>query len=575
MNANELRKKISSNQCLCQGDGIYDGSVRTFMKTRESIDEASTAVTVSAYTLALYKEARGESPKSFRELLDFISTEDELTADIFKRNVRPEDWSALMDLQQFSPESLAEASLGSILQLRRGDTVPFSLTELASLFLNMDEEGNTADLWGDGSFALRQAAKNQVTPSTVVCRNDRLMDRNYICARALGVQLNFAKLGLKNMTASDTLFDKIFCFPSLQSLHKEPEAWYKEISGFPKEDLGAWRPHDEIWLYVLAALSRLRVGGRAAIVLPMGKLFVRSDAEIRHYLLKNKMVEAVVALPNRLMRPALNFALLLLRHGSENVMMVDATKQYKEGHVVNEITSEQREAIVSSCHAASELSVEIKSADLLKGECNLNPSAYVARQKLNLDDTDLLRNITERITRGVNISPQKLQLSKSDKPTPFGYITVSMLNDGLLDEITYLKDLEKKQERYCFDDKTLLLAKNGTQIKVAVVEVPEGQKRLASNNFYIIKVNERKVSPYYLAAFLASEEGEMLLRASLTGAAAPQLSRENLELLPIPLPPREVQERIGRAYLNAQAKIRHGKEILKEGRDELKAAFNA
>ena len=58
----------------------------------------------------------------------------------------------------------------------------------------------------------------------------------------------------------------------------------------------------------------------------------------------------------------------------------------------------------------------------------------------------------------------------------------------------------------------------GYPYKVAVAEVKEGQKIMGNGNLYIVELDEEKIDPYYLAAFLSSEQGTAALKSITVGA---------------------------------------------------------
>ena len=77
----------------------------------------------------------------------------------------------------------------------------------------------------------------------------------------------------------------------------------------------------------------------------------------------------------------------------------------------------------------------------------------------------------------------------------------------------------------------------------------DGDKQiLANGNLYIIELDEEKANPYYIKAFLDSEDGIATLKNITVGATIPNIGIEDLKSIIIPLPSLDEQERIARKY---------------------------
>ena len=76
----------------------------------------------------------------------------------------------------------------------------------------------------------------------------------------------------------------------------------------------------------------------------------------------------------------------------------------------------------------------------------------------------------------------------------------------------------------------------------------EGQRILANANLYIIELDETKVNPYFIKAFLDSEQGHAVLKNISVGATIPNIGVEKLKKMEIPLPAMKEQERIAQKY---------------------------
>ena len=72
------------------------------------------------------------------------------------------------------------------------------------------------------------------------------------------------------------------------------------------------------------------------------------------------------------------------------------------------------------------------------------------------------------------------------------------LQDGIIsDELPYLKEIDSKYEKYCIKNGSLVISKNASLVKMAIVSVQEGKKILANGNLYVIELDTDKINPYF------------------------------------------------------------------------------
>ena len=98
-------------------------------------------------------------------------------------------------------------------------------------------------------------------------------------------------------------------------------------------------------------------------------------------------------------------------------------------------------------------------------------------------------------------------------------------------------------------DKSLVLSKIGMPIfKSAVAQVDDGTKIIANGNLFVIELDEKKVNPYYIQAFLASDLGEAVLKNIYAGDTILNLTLDKLKKMVIPLPSMEDQNKMADKY---------------------------
>jgi type I restriction enzyme M protein len=141
------------------------------------------------------------------------------------------------------------------------------------------------------------------------------------------------------------------------------------------------------YAFVLHMVKSMNENGRAGIVLPHGVLF-RGGAEgrIRENLIKNDLIEAIIALPAKLFYgTGIPAAIVIFNKNKpeahkNKILIVDAEQDYEEGKNQNRLRKKDIEKIVSAFEGYRDIEkfariVNIK--ELEENEFNLNVRRYV------------------------------------------------------------------------------------------------------------------------------------------------------------------------------------------------------
>lgn len=167
------------------------------------------------------------------------------------------------------------------------------------------------------------------------------------------------------------------------------------------------------------------------------------------------------------------------------------------------------------------------------------------------------------ITRGAQVRARDLDKLISLKDTHIKYLRLADITEGhISEELQSLTELDPSLERYCLQENNIILSKNGYPYKVAIAQPKTGEKILATGNLYIIKVDQSKIHPLYLKAFLESEVGIQQLKRITAGVAIPNISIASLKKMQIPCPPMDQQLHLVERYQKQQAEIFALKEAL-------------
>ncbi|HSI49553.1 MAG TPA: N-6 DNA methylase [Ideonella sp.] len=139
------------------------------------------------------------------------------------------------------------------------------------------------------------------------------------------------------------------------------------------------------YAFISHMVETLKPGhGRMAVVVSHGVLF-RSGAElqIRRQLLEENLVDAVIALPAKLLpNTPLPIALLVLRKDKrdEHVLFIDASREYEHGKTQNGLREQDLTKIETAYAARADVEGYarlVSQADILQNDCNFNVARYV------------------------------------------------------------------------------------------------------------------------------------------------------------------------------------------------------
>ena len=280
---------------------------------------------------------------------------------------------------------------------------------------------------------------------------------------------------------------------------------------------------------------------------------------MREKFVKKGFVEAVIALPSNLYsNTGIACSLLVLSRNNKNIRMIDATEMVSVGRRQNVLSDENISKILELLNTDDDNSKLVLGEEVAKNEYTLNPSRYLQKEMLIKNGVPF-ESVIKNITRGAQIKASVLDEIVSDEPTNMQYLMLANLQDGIIsDDLPYLKEMNPKYEKYCIKNGSLVISKNVSPVKMAIASVKEGNKILANGNLYVIELDEDKINPYFLKAYLESENGKAALSRVAVGATLLNLPVEGLKKITIPLPDLKSQKIIADKYY---AKINEIKEL--------------
>ena len=347
------------------------------------------------------------------------------------------------------------------------------------------------------------------------------------------------------------------------------------------------------WLFNLLTINHLTDDGRALSVVKINTLSNSKNKNIRKYFIENGYIESIILLPeNILIGSSVLLALIVFSKGNKKIRFVDASNFYtkerrKKGDRLNPTKKILEENNIRdilkflNSDDNSEISISKGIEEFSENDYNLDvienieviPEFENSKKIKELIDKKIIKDII----RGSQISLDELKDLRSYEETPYIYLTLSNINDGFIEYENiedYLKKIPEKQEKFCIKNNAFLISKIGNPpYKFVVAQIPENRKIIASGNFAIIEVNEKKLNPWYLAAFFMTDIGVKVLKKAYIGVNFSSLSIKKLEEIAIPVPSIEEQNRIAQRYIDAITEIKNMKKDLKDKIQAVKEVF--
>lgn len=333
------------------------------------------------------------------------------------------------------------------------------------------------------------------------------------------------------------------------------------------------------WLHYIELMTNFKDEGKAISLVESKILYDNENIKIRKYFIENGYIEAIILLPENMMI-GLNDSLVFIvfSKGNEKIRFVDASnfgkvKKFKEKKISILKDSDIDEIMdLLNNEINSKISISKKIEDFSKNSYNLDVNVNISSSKTNFSKETVtvvkLESLAKKIIRGSQISPKELENFKTNEETSNIYLSISDVNDGLIDFQNiqnYLTEIPKNQEKFLIKNEDILLSKYGiAPYKFAVASITEREKVIASGNFIIIEVDKKQISPYYLAALFSSKEGTKILKEAYSDSKNGSLSIKKLEKVMIPVYSKEVQEKIVNEYFKILSDIEKEKIKLKK-----------
>lgn len=453
---------------------------------------------------------------------------------------------------------------------------PSSIVKLVYEILKPEEKEKIADLCsGMGTFLTYSASQGKQNSLYGVEINSNAKEISEIRLSLLSDNYEIEIRSALEISSSKT-FDKIFCnYPwGVRARYNLGDE--NRLAVFDERIPELKKISIADWYFIFNVVNHLNDGGKAVVLTTNGTTWnVGISKQIRERFIKMGYLEAVIALPQNMFTytPIPTSLLVLSKNNFEKIRIVDASEFATVGRRQNEFSDESIANIIKMLNTDSEYSKDVPVSELATKDFVVNPSRYLEKE-IKVENGVPFADLIKNITRGAQIKASALDEMASEDATPYQYLMLSNIQNGLItDELPYLKELDDKQEKYCLKNNDLMISRNGFPVKMAVATVENGQKILANGNLYIIELDESKANPYFVKAYLESEEGIIALSRITAGSMIQSIPVERLKTMLIPNPPIERQNEVAEKYLMKIDEIKVLKYKLQKALSELNSIY--
>ena len=508
------------------------------------------AVAYVLYQAALDKKVCIDSKETFENsfcLSDSIKS-------ILNKNLA-NAWYVISELKEkyTADELLAYILFNNDMEdFKTGDcSTPSGVIKLACSILDIQENDKVLELCsGKGNFFTEAFATQENFDYTGVELNYVSNDIAQIRAELLDKNISLILNDAFEYRA-DEKADKLFAnYPFMvktlaMSEHKET---IRKAFDIPAEVV---QRASSDWVFNATIVEQMNANGKAVAIMTNGATWNTTDRSIRQFFIENGFIEAVISLPSKLFNSfSIPTTLIVFSHNNKEIKMIDAREICVKERRNNVLTDDNIKEILSLLEHDEENSITKNISEFANNEFVLNATRYLEVLPEIANGVEL-GSIAVNITRGAQLKADDLEEKKSSEPTPYKYLMLANINDGVLsfDEEQYLKEIPANLSKFCVKNNSIVLTRTGLPIfKSAVAQVEKDTALLATGNLFVIELDETKVNPFYVQAFFTSEAGVSLFRSICTGTGLPTISLDKLRKLVIPLPSLEEQNVIGNKY---------------------------
>lgn len=414
---------------------------------------------------------------------------------------------------------------------------------------------------GTGDFILEMFQNSNIEKAI----GHTYSEENYIISKikALFTVYKFDVVKEKFFTTSlinDEKVDMVYnSYPLMLKYEKEEIISMINSWSFPDDTpMNFEKKYSANLLWIINSLQSIKPDGIIIALVPNGVLFNSIDTDIRKYLVENNYIDAIISLPTGILPFAgVASSLIILKKNISQyhtIKMIDATEIsciQRRGKI---FTQEDIAYIVDlyKSEGHTEKSFDVTLDEIVKNDFYLGIGRYYTYSLIN---PCTLGNVSRNIFRGYQINAKELDqisIENEEEDSEYRIINISDIRaEGFVSRVLKAVRIEdtRKFNKYCVKDGDIIITAKNTTIKSAIYRSHGNYKAILTGNLIAIRVNETKLNPYYLKAFLDSQQGESVIKSIQTGTSIITLNPNSLKEMKISLLDMSLQVEIAEEYM--------------------------
>lgn len=442
---------------------------------------------------------------------------------------------------------------------------PPTISRLLSQLFDINENMNILDIaCGTGSIFSKILLKYKQNPNAI-----NLYGQDINVKAVLLCKINLLLHGAKSskIKIKDSLMEPIVFednskmdiilsnLPLGQKLNSSQIGYKSEF----KSDISNFIYAD--WLFIQRGIAKLKNDGKAAFIVSSGTLSRINEIKTREVLLREDIIEAVIALPINLNKGStINLEILIINKNKSEllkgkVLFIDASEEFFEiNNSLNELEENNIKNIVKMYKDYSNKDIKIRDRvtiasfeEIAENNFCLVGSRY-KKYHLNLNKKHnmiCLKDIAT-VKRGLQVTKaNSIKLINSNdvksklnqdiflEKLPF-YIKIGDLNNDTIEFNDRVDNLSNKQiDAYMLKPNDILISARGTLIKTAVYE-ESMPNCVFSGNIILIRLKPNKYNSHFLKFYLDSNEGKTIISRMQSGTTIISLNPNVLKKLEVP-----------------------------------------
>lgn len=281
------------------------------------------------------------------------------------------------------------------------------------------------------------------------------------------------------------------------------------------------------WLFVDKMLDSLSLDNKRAVaLLPENCLYKAESKEYRDNLIKDKLIEGIIELPNKFSSVfGFKMCLVIFSENNDTIKFIDLNsideEKQQDDNEIYKLYKEDTGVASTSCFVLS----------------SFLPSTVLLSERLNLKG-NALSDVSE-VFAGCQYTINSFKENLTIIPSNFKILTSSDINNGTaewqgLQNIDNSEGKFDKFKKYGIKKNDIVVTAKSSKVKTCLVDFEPKDDIIVTGGMIIIRPDTKKIDPVFLQMYLESEKGRGALKLIQKGSSIITINATDLRTILIP-----------------------------------------